>query len=263
MSRRMQLIALAVVGLAVATLVALRAALGSPRLPSRAVIVFDRSDSTREGCAAVAGVAEALLAETSWPKGSSLLLLGTGGDDTLGEPVELFRYAGFRRAKTVEGKSGEARRLRELLSSLADACTRASRTRTSPVYLAVRRGAELLASSGCAPERCTLAVVSDGDETVEPGMVAALRGRVRAKAPASPPPRIPNEVTRVRFCGFAETLAEPVGPAVQRRGKRVAAAKHDALRADRLLDVWRNAFTRQPGVELSPICPKRQLEVSL
>jgi hypothetical protein len=261
MNRRLQSIALAVLALLVAGGLGLRVALGGKRQPTRAVIVYDRSDSTRDVCAAVLGVAETLLSEAPWPKGSSLALVATGDDETLGEPVELFRYADFRRAKTVEGKAGGARRVRELLAAVASACSRAPRTRTSPIYLAVRRGAEML-SSGCAPERCTLAVISDGEETVEPAMVAALSGGARAKAQASLPPAIPNESARVRFCGFAETVAPPAPPKAHGRGKHASEPKRDAQRADRLFGLWRNVFSRPAGVELSPICPKRKPEVS-
>lgn len=263
MSRRVQAIALAVLGLVVAAGVALRVVLGGGRRhPTRAVIVYDRSDSTRDACAAVAGVAETLLTETSWPKGSSFELLGTGDDDTLGEPVELFRYADFRRAKTVEGKAGEARRVRELLAGIAEACSRAPRTRSSPIYLAVRRGAEMLSASGCAPERCTLAVISDGEETVERGLVAALRGTARPRGSGSPPRPIPNDTARVRFCGFAETVAAPTPPKFHGRGRRAVEPKRDAHRADRLFELWRGIFSRPATVELSPICPKRKPEVS-
>ena len=143
-----------------------------------------------------------------------------------------------------------------MIASVADACSRTALTRTSPIYLAVRRGAELLAVRGCASERCALAVVSDGEETVEPGLVAALKSAANVKASASPPAAISNDTSRVMFCGFAETVAAPPSKG-KSRGARAEPARN-SNRADRLFSLWRGVFTRPAGVELSPICPKRK-----
>src|SRR5207247_1515672 len=108
-TRKAQYAAVVALLVVVSALIAYRATHGGGAVTARGVIVLDRSDSTRDVCAAVAGVAERLLAELPWRKGSALVLLGTGDDETLGEPVELFRYADFRRGKTVEGKAAGAR----------------------------------------------------------------------------------------------------------------------------------------------------------
>lgn len=262
MSRRVQAAMLAVLAILAAAGIALRALLGGKPQPVRAVIVFDRSDSTRDACAAVTGVAEMLLAERSWPKGSSIVILATGDDKTLGEPVELFRHTDFRRKRTVEGKSTAARQSRALLASIYDACESAPRTRTSPIYLAVRRGAEMLSGAGCETERCTLAVVSDGEETVEPGLAAALKRGGRTKKPTGQPARIANETARVTWCGLAETVAapQPASAKAKGRAKRATEPKRDAGRADRLLELWRGLFTEPSSVELAPVCPKRKAE---
>lgn len=261
MSRRAQLMMLVLFITLVASGLVLWGLFGKKLQPTRAVIVFDRSDSTRDACAAVTGLAETLLAERSWPKGSTLILLATGDDDTLGEPVELFRYSGFRRKTTVEGKSASVRQQREMLAALSKACASAPRTRTSPIYLAVRRGAEMLSAAGCDPGRCTLAVVSDGEETVEPALAAALKRGSRAKKASAQPARISNDAARVTWCGLAETVAvsQPASAKANGRPKR-AASKRDSGRADMLLELWRGLFTEPSNVEFSPICPKRKVE---
>lgn len=260
MSRRAQGAALAALAVLFVALLVLRGLFGGKPWPTHAVLVFDRSDSTRDACAAVSGVAETLLSEGKWPKGSSLVLLATGDDDTLGEPVELFRHAGFKRKKTVEGKSASARQLRALLASMQGACESAPRTRTSPIYLAVRRGAEMLSAAGCAAGRCTLAVVSDGEETAEPALAAALKRGRAAKQPPSPPARIANDSLRVAWCGLAETVAAPPAGAKGKGRAKRSEPKRDAGRADRLLELWRGLFTYPEAVELAPVCPKRKAE---
>lgn len=262
MSRRMQWGVLAVIVAAAAGGVAFRVVKGAKPLPERAVIVYDRSDSTRDICDAVVGVTGEVLTSRRFGKGASIIVLATGDDATLGEPLEVFRFDDFRRARTVEGRSAAAKMLGEILEKVRAACESTPRAGNSPVYLAVRRGAELVGRPGCTPSHCTLAVVSDGEETVEPGLAAALRKGGRAKKQLNLPARIANEASRVTWCGLAETVAPSLAASAKgsTRAKRALEPKRDAGRADRLLELWRGLFTEPASVEFLPVCPKRKLD---
>jgi hypothetical protein len=257
MSQRVQVLALVAFLLVVLGLVVAHVVSGQGRPhATHAVVVFDRSDSTPDGCAAVLGVTAAALADGPWPKGSSLIVLATGDDGTLNEPVEMARFDAFRRKRVVEGRTASAEAERDLLAGLAKACASLPRTRSSPIYMAVRRGAELLASHDCARDRCSLEVVSDGDETAEPGLVAALRGD---RHPSLPPP-ISNHAVRVRYCGLAETVAPKPAPTSAPMRRKKATPVRDAARAGCAAALWRHAFSDPDLVELSPMCPKRRAE---
>ncbi len=258
MTRRAQYALLVgLISVAVGALVA-RGILGRKRSATHAVVVFDRSDSTRDICDAVVGVAAKLLGERKWTKGSSIVLLATGDTSTLGEPLEIYRFSDFRRKRTVEGKAASARHERELLAGIRFSCQAVSRTSSSPIYLAVRRGAELLSAADCAPSRCSLAIISDGEETIESGLVAAIR---QAKKGTSMPSAIANDAFRVEFCGLAETVSAPAPPRKKTRGRKNtnhAEPRRDGARADRLAAVWTNLFSVPSAVDLIPVCPKRK-----
>lgn len=266
MSRRTQAILLAVVAAVAVAGLALRAIFGKAAAADHAVIVFDRSDSKRGGCDAVVGVAEELFRAGRWRTGSSLVVLATGAAETLGEPVEVVRFDRFERARTVEGRGAAARARMRLLGDLRRRCEALATTSVSPVYLGARRGAELLQGRDCKRNRCTLFVVTDGEETAEAAVALALRGGATPAA-ATLPSKIPNRGVRVRLCGLAETTALGL-PAVPARGRRAksggtAPSKpkkerlRDGARADRVAATWRALFEDPSLIETSPVCPAR------
>jgi hypothetical protein len=261
MSRRIQAILLAVVAAVAVAGLALRAIFGKAAATDHAVIVFDRSDSKRGGCDAVVGVAEELFGAGRWRTGSSLVVLATGSAETLGEPVQVIRFDRFERARTVEGRGAAARARMRLLGDLRRRCEDLPTTRVSPVYLGARRGAEVLQARDCTHDRCTLVVVTDGEETSEASVALALRGGA-ARDAADLPSKVPNSGVRVRLCGLAETTA---APARGRRAKSGEAALstpkkerlRDGARADRVAATWRALFADPSLVETSPVCPAR------
>lgn len=248
--------------LAISLALGARALFGETRVPERAVIVYDRSDSKRDVCQALAGVAEEALSRHRWGKGSVFSVLATGDASTLGEPIEVYRFSAFRRQRTVEGRASGAKLLKKILDEVIRACQRTPRAGVSPVYLAVRRGAETVAARGCAPHACSLAVVTDGEETAEGWIIAAMKG---IESEDSAPAPILNGTISVRLCGLSETseaAGVPDARALRRaRGKRTGLGRSGA-RADRVEAAWRNVFSVPGAVEVSPLCPKRDAEVA-
>lgn len=260
--RAKQWAALAGAALVASLALGARALFGQTRVPERAVIVYDRSDSKRDICQALAGVAAEALSMHRWGKGSVFAVLATGDASTLGEPIEVYRFDAFRRQRTVEGRASGAKLLKNILDEVRRACERTPRAGVSPVYLAVRRGAEMLITQGCSPDRCSLGVVTDGEETDEGWIIAAVKGVESAdRAPA----RIMNGTISVRLCGLAETSQVLATSGVRTprrgRGKRPALGR-DSARADRVEAAWRNVFSVPGAVEVSPLCPKRDAEVA-
>lgn len=259
MSRSLQILVIVVCMAALVAFATYRVITGAGKQHGRmAVVVVDRSDSMRDACQAATGMAASLLAEGAWGRGSVLILLATGDDSTRMEPIELFRFDSFRRQKTIEGKSAGQRATRELLAAFEKACRSAPRTKTTPIWLAARRGIELLAASSCAPSRCDLVLVTDGDETAEAALVAAIRGKRAPRGDMGLPAKLDNRLIRVRICGFAETVSvTPTTPkSKSRRSRKAAADTRDSAKADRVAALWRELFVEPSSVEISPICPK-------
>jgi hypothetical protein len=231
--------------------------LQSPRHSDRVVLVYDRSASKRDVCDAVVGVAARKLASHRWGRGDTFIVLATGDASTLGEPVEAFRFDDFKRQRIVEGRSQGETAQRDLLERVRLACEALPPTEMSPIYLAARRGAELLPRDTCSPERCSLSLITDGEETAEAWMVATLRG-IATKAAL--PARIPNAHARVQLCGFAEISSPPPldKPTKSTKRRRNERRSHDSQRADRMTEMWRSLFEAPPSVELEPICAKRK-----
>jgi hypothetical protein len=133
MSRRAQIVALGVAAALVALGIVARAVTARVAPTDHAVVVFDRSDSKRGGCDAVVGVADSLLASGRWRQGSTLVVLATGSEETLGEPVEAYRHAGFHRARTVEGRSASVKAREALLRDLRRSCEGLRTAGVSPI----------------------------------------------------------------------------------------------------------------------------------
>lgn len=221
-----------------------------PGAASHAAVVYDRSRSTTGGCEAAAGAVTEILNRNLMTRDSTLAVFVTGDISTAGEPIEIHRTSGVRVSSVIGGPRGARRHSEAIITAVAAGCGRLPATSISPVFLAVRRAVELLRASGCGPvSRCCLMIVSDGEETVEPGLILALRGRRTATGRL---PRIDNDGIEVSFCGLAETR----GPRDSRR-RHAATPARNARRADQLRDTWVAVFTHPDLVRWSPTCPRR------
>ena len=81
-------------------------------------------------------------------------------------------------------------------------------------------------------------VVSDGQETVEPAIVAALNGH--GAQPNLKSLAINNESIRVLFCGLSQTNA--------------MTPERTSASTERLETVWKSLFTAPDMVSFAPFC---------
>ena len=220
-----------------------------PGVSPHFAVLLDRSLSTLAPCQSVGGLVKRVLALPGVNKHSTLLVLATGDNATLGEPVEIARLIGFKSARAMESPAGAERRERELVESIVKGCSGLPRTLITPDFLTARRAIEQLRVLGCkSGTGCRLLFQTDGDENVENGIRRALAG---SRVPAELPVPVDNAGIAVTVCGFAETtgpndLSQPGRP---RRN-------HSARSADRVAEVWRRLFTMSDLVAFEPVCPK-------
>lgn len=242
------LVASAVVALPLAGLVAWRVA--RPHGPSASphvAVVVDRSESALSACEAAGGLVARALDAPGLSRHSALIVLATGDDATLNEPVEVERLAGFKTSRAMESPGASERRRRDLVIDAVVRCRSLRRPSTTAVFLASKRAAEQLRALGCREGTgCMLLIQTDGEENAEPGIRRALGG---SRATAHLPAPIDNVGIATVVCGFAETAGPTDRPAHARVGR-------SARSADRLREIWHSLFAAPDLVTFEPVCPK-------
>ncbi len=216
------------------------------------VDVWDRSESTAIGPESVAASAKHALESPDLGKGSKVTVIATGDASSASEPVLVASFEVPVNGRVLEGRSAALDRREELLGDLKKKCETLPRTRSSPIYLAVKRGIEELRAQGCdADSKCVLHVQSDLEENANAQIKAALDGRSGASS-ALPAP-INNDGITIVICGIAETVGVAKGSdGVTRR----LSGNRDPQRDDRVVEVWRKLFTTPGNVTFQPYCRK-------
>ena len=220
-----------------------------------AVIVLDTSGSAPEAqCEIASALAEEAFGTRGNKRESKLLILRTGGDRSAMEPVELATYRYPYSNKALEGRGAVERQTAEAVDQVFFDCqARVVAEDISPIFIAVKRGAEHLQARGCVlPGDCTLWVQTDGQETFEQAVGQAM-GTLKKKGDPEMPSSIDNDGISVRFCGHSETVGVPKGSPQQRY-----TANRTASKADQVQATWKGLFTEPDLVVFDPICPKRR-----
>jgi hypothetical protein len=188
-------------------------------------------------------------------KHSTLLVLATGDDITLGEPVEVARLVGFKSARAIESPANSERKEREIVEKVVTDCSALPRTSITPISLAARRAMEQLHVLGCkSGTGCGLFIQTDGEENVEVGVRRALAG---SRAPIVLPTPIDNTGIAVTICGLSQTTGQNDIGKVDRVRRN-----HNARSADRLMEVLRHFFAVPALVAFEPVCPKAGISSS-
>ena len=222
-----------------------------PKAAPHFAVVPDLSWSTLGACQSAGGLVKRVLTFPEADKHSTLLVLATGDNATLGEPIEIIRLPAFRSVTAMESPSAAERRNRELVASVIDKCSALPRTSVTPLYLAIRRTVEQLKAVGCGPTSgCKILLQTDGEETVEVGIRRALAG---SQAMLNLPAPIDNTGIAVTICGLSETTGQ--GDAAKSWSPR---RNHNARSADRVVAVWRRLFTAPDLITFEPVCPKAE-----
>jgi hypothetical protein len=189
--------------------------------------LVDVSRSDAAPCNALGAVVEKIIARSP---ADHLMFFATGSLATALEP------AGKR---LMEGKAGADRQNTAFVNDVITACKGISRADSSPIFLGLKRVVAQAREHGTAD----VYVISDLEESAEPGIVRALR---QNGARSRLPDPIDNHKVGLHVCGFAETTGRLSGA--------VMTAPRSAARADRLLRIWHALFTDPARVEFLPFC---------
>lgn len=218
-----------------------------PSASPHSAVVIDRSASTLGACEAAGGLVKLALAAPGLTKHSTLLVLATGDEATLGEPVEVVRLTGFKSGRAMEAPAEAEKRAQALVQSIVTKCNALPRSSVTAVFLASKRAAEHLRALGCREGMgCLLLVQTDGEENAETSIRRALSG---TRASAELPAPIDNTGISTTVCGFAATTGRADRPAIIRRNR-------NAERVGRITETWRRLFAAPDLATFEPICPK-------
>jgi hypothetical protein len=213
------------------------------------LIVVDPSESSGAGCRSVRSIAHHILEEGRAERDSDVTLLATGDQSTANEPRRLGLVQIPTSQRVIEGRVGFAIKLEEFEANLEKLCLEAAPTKTSPIFLGAKRGADQLRGLGCVNSSgCEMYVATDGEENAERQIQAALN--IEKVDDLSLPEPIDNAAVEVTICGLSETVGTTTGNG-QLRGLSRA---HDNKRVNRIQVVWSRLFTHPEQLRFIPFC---------
>lgn len=220
--------------------------------PIVAAIVYDRSDSMAADtdCEAVAGLAARVVSLPGLGRGSKLSVYGTGDPSTALEPIESGTHGIPVSHKVMEGKEAGVAAKQAMLDTVVAGCKKSlTVTKSSPIFLAVKRAMEQLQAMGCGTRSvCHLFVRTDGEETEEAWLRESIRrGKMRRRGE---PTALNNGQIRVTICGFSETRGEVRD---NKRRHRLT-SRRGGVNAEFLRAVWAKVFTDPEQVVFEPFC---------
>jgi hypothetical protein len=194
------------------------------------------------------GVAEVSMALPGIRKKSLMTIIATGDAATSMEPISIGYISIQKKTKLMETKTAnkvDDRFLKDVSGILQNIPAQAYAT---PLYLALRRGIEVLRGQGCGTPQDGkgagyLFAITDGEETEERVIRKALYSNGKVEIPEEM--IIINDEIKVVFCGIAST--NQLTPARNR------------IRADRLETVWKAVFSNPEKVSFQPFCLKREV----
>jgi hypothetical protein len=221
---------------------------------THALIIDDSSDSTPSDCESMAGIFRRAIRLPGINKHSTITVLLTGDERTANEPRRWAEYKAPDTRYVIEGRRKVEQQQNDLVADLFTRCSQTPVTKVSPIYLALKRGVEQLQSiAGADGSALYLFIKTDGEETAEPQIKAALRAAPGSKLQLPAPIR--NEGVHIFFCGMAETLGQ-----VSTGGNgnsRQLSRQRDSQRVDRACEVWTALFSVPTLVTFEPYCPNQ------
>jgi hypothetical protein len=212
--------------------------------------IQDTSDSIKDDCGRIEGFTKRALAMSETGSGSKISLFALGTAETANEPRLLGEFDVPVIRRVIEGQRAANREREALLTNLRNKCSGLGETKVSPIFQAVKRGVEHLRSTGAPYDRRYLFVQTDGEETENGQIKAALK--LSPGATGKLPRIINNEGVHVAFCGLAET----VGEVNIDQAKHHKSRQRDEQHSDRLREVWSRVFTNPDLVSFEPFCAR-------
>jgi hypothetical protein len=213
-------------------------------------ILLDKSDSFLNNIESRLGLVDLALRQSPLSRGAMLTIMITGDLHSQDEPRAIGEYEIPATHRVFDGKNAIVQKREEILADLRGQLQDLSAQR-SPIFLAVKRGIEVLRSNGCiSSSECRLFVQTDGEENAEVSLKNAIASKDDAKSLSGV---LHNEGITIAFCGLSETAGRP-----DKRGNPPPV--HDAIRVNRIQKVWLSLFTEPESVSFAPFCPKATLE---
>lgn len=215
--------------------------------PSHTVIVLDSSGSVAEvegACKNAVLATQYAIEQYGRDRRASVSLWLTGSTYTAFNPRPLLRQTPIPfSGSALEGREGVTRAQQELISSVEQACrSQLSPSPASPIFLAAVIAAQELHAQGCTADGlCLLELISDGQETVETSLKAAIAQPASANQ-LSTLPTIEASGIDVRICGTISSNRTLVGANSAELMSRTEAA-------------WRAVFKDARSVVFRPQCP--------
>ena len=212
---------------------------------THAVIVCDRSKSTRDACLSTLGLSEQAM---ELPGLNSLLVLATGDAASGNEPIPIAHFKVPSQRRVMEGRKAEKRRRMQLLTNIYQRCLELPKVKTSQIFLAVERSLEHLRAQGCGKDKlCYLYVQSDLAESSE----KTIRKIQRGKKKVSQAQRLLlfNIGIDTHFCGYSQTMG-------QSENRHILTQPRSPRRGRWLIRGWATAFTERELLHFSPLCPR-------
>jgi hypothetical protein len=213
-------------------------------------IIKDLSDSTPKDCSQVVALANRALALPETRGGSTIAFLTTGDKSTSYEPQQRVQLTVPEIRLVIEGQRRAEQQRNDLLAKLKEQCSETIVTKASPIFQAVKRGVEYLQTTGAKDDPRYLFVQTDGEETENAQIRAALDQKPGAKLRLPTP--VNNRGVRIIFCGAAEIVG--VANDVNNKPYETGEKRRSPQRADRLREVWSTLFTEPDRVSFEPFC---------
>jgi hypothetical protein len=222
-----------------------------PRPVAQFGFIQDTSDSIASDCGRMEGLTKRALAMKTTGAGSKITLFAFGTKETANEPRFLGEFEVPVIRRVIEGQRAAAREKQSLLEKVRSSCKELGETKVSPVFQAVKRGVEHMQQTGNSIDERYLFVQTDGEETENPQIKAALKS-TKGKLPTLPA-LIDNKGVHVTFCGIAETI----GDAPPEKGKpKHRTPMRNQRHSDVLREVWTKVFTAPELVTFEPYCSR-------
>lgn len=217
----------------------------------QAAIVKDISDSSGSSCDSTFEIVDEILTlPNTTAENSSVALITTGTKATAYEPQLSGIFKLPHNRLVFHGKNAEKKLKEQLRQDFNSKCLAVEPSNVSPIYLGVKRGVEYLRRSGFPESELYLYVQTDGEDTIEEKMKAALDAKNSTNLIL--PSAISNEGIHIVFCGLAEVVGEKTDNA-NAKVKQLA-KPHDQKRIEQIKNVWSSLFTQPDSVEFRPYC---------
>ncbi len=214
------------------------------------VIVEDVSRSAQRVCDCITGLGRQTISANETGEGSRLSLLTTGDAANDNHPVHRVSFPIPKLKRVFEGREAFAQEQQQLLKALTQACLQAQPTDATPLFQTIKAAAELLNQFDLKGRGLhTIHITSDGQETEEAGLEAALKGQPLGRVKL--PPAINNHQIKIVFHGLAQTAGREQNAG---RHPRQLSGKRTAADADRLREIWKMMFTNPQLVSFEPFC---------